>query len=143
VRLSLRDGGADGFARLIGLLEEHGVAGKQVLFETDSGGDHASLVLSLENLHDFARLRDGSRAGIADGVEIDEQVGAVSAIGAGINAEGRNLRRALEALRAGDARVLALSTSSFRISLLLPEPQVADAVRRLHAALVLDEPLPA
>ncbi|PYQ09593.1 MAG: aspartate kinase, partial [Acidobacteria bacterium] len=67
-----------------------------------------------------------------------EGVGAVSAIGAGINARFANLRRALETLSSMGATVLGASTSSFRISVLLAEKDVPEAVRRLHVALVTE-----
>ena len=67
-----------------------------------------------------------------------EGIGAVSAIGAGINADSENLRCALGALRQAQIEVLGLSTSSFRISLLVWEGQVEEAARRLHRALIED-----
>ena len=67
-----------------------------------------------------------------------EGVGAVSAIGAGINARFENLRRTLETLASMGAPVLGASTSSFRISVLLAEKDVPEAVRRLHLALVTE-----
>ena len=64
-------------------------------------------------------------------------MGAVSAIGAGINASFANVRAFLRRARRAWARPsLGLSTSSFRISVLLEEAGVEDAVRRLHAELV-------
>ena len=85
-------------------------------------GGFASLVLSLENLHDFAALRRDLAARFGARVQLREGVGAVSAIGAGINASFANVRRALRARsRASGAVPLGISTSGFRISLLLEE----------------------
>jgi aspartate kinase len=135
VRLSAAAGAATGLAELLAQLDEAQAPGKQLLFEATPGGGHASLVLSLENLHDFAGVRDGLRGRFGGRVELREGVGAVSAIGAGINAGLGNVRRALEAA-AALGEVLGLSTSSFRISLLLDERHLPEAVRRLHAALL-------
>jgi aspartate kinase len=101
------------------------------------GGALSSVLLSLENLHDFARLKETLRARLGDRVRIREGVGAVSAIGAGINASLDNLRAALAAAQELGP-LLGASTSSFRITLLMEEAQVREAVRRLHRALVTE-----
>jgi aspartokinase len=73
-------------------------------------------------------------------VAVVEGLGAVAAIGAGINASSRNLRRTLTVLAEEGIEVAAISTSSFRISLLTPEARVKDAVRRLHRELIEPDP---
>jgi aspartokinase len=60
----------------------------------------------------------------------------VSAIGSGINARLGNLRKVLESAAALGAEVLGVSTSSFRISVLVEEPHLPELTRRLHQALV-------
>jgi aspartate kinase len=132
-------GQADAAAQTLGILDAHGIGGKELLFRPLEADGLASLVLSLENLHDFPALRDALRQRLGGAVTLREGVGAVSAIGAGINAGFANLRRALDVLKAIGAPVLGLSTSSFRISFLLEDGAVKDAVRGLHAALISDE----
>ncbi len=120
-------------------LDERQATGKQLLFqEWPSRGGSGSLVLSLENIHDFPALRREVSSRFGDRVHLREGVGAVSAIGAGINASFQNLRRAFAVVDGQGARVLGVSTSSFRISLLLEEAAVPQAVRALHAALVTE-----
>jgi aspartokinase len=93
-------------------------------------------VLSLENLHDFSALRQELAARFGAAVEVREGVGAVAAIGAGINADFAAMRRSLElAVRLG-LEVLGVSSSSFRISILLDARRVAELVPALHAELV-------
>jgi aspartate kinase len=129
-------GGEDALARLLERLDGLGGWGKQVLFRQHAPGHgEATLVLARENLHDFDLLRrELERPG--HGVALREGVGAVSAIGSGINADFGNLRRVLDAISRLGARPIGVSTSSFRISLLLEEPQVEPAVRSLHEALI-------
>lgn len=129
-------GGEDALARLLERLHGLGGWGKQVLFH-QVRPDHgeATLVLALENLHDFGLLRR-ELVQPGHGVSLREGLGTVSAIGTGINADFGNLRRALAALSELGARPIGVSTSSFRISLLLEESQVEPAVRKLHAALI-------
>jgi aspartate kinase len=110
-------------------------AGKQLRFDTGPGGGSVSLVLSPESNHGLPALRERLRARVP-AVAWREGLGAVSAIGAGINATFGNVRAALACLAEDSIPVLGLQTSSFRISLLVAEPHVAPAVRGLHARLV-------
>jgi aspartate kinase len=64
----------------------------------------------------------------------------VSAIGAGINTSYRNLRAGLTAL--APIPVHGISTSSFRITWLIPLDSVDNAVRALHAAFIEATPYP-
>jgi aspartate kinase len=132
VLLTARDASGSGLARLLERLDDLGSPGKELLLRGAGEPGHASLVLSLENVHQYPRLKtDLVDSGAAT---LREGLGAVSAIGAGINQSFRNLRQAIDAL--GAATLLGVSTSSFRISLLLEERDVPGAVRRLHGALV-------
>jgi len=137
VVLTTRAGRADGLTRLVDVLDKRRIGGKQLHFQDWPGlGGSASVVLSLENVHAFAELRQELTQSLDKDLELREGVGAVSAIGAGINATFKNLRQFLAALAGMGVPLLGLSTSSFRISALLEERYVEDAVRRLHAALV-------
>lgn len=119
-------------AELAEFLDARGTGGKQLLLEQG----RSSMVLSLENLHDFPALERDLQARFGDAVKLRKGVGAVSAVGAGINASWANVRACLEACEAQGAEVLALSTSSFRISLLVEERHLPELVRALHARLV-------
>jgi aspartate kinase len=138
VSLSARGADTATVSSLLALLDEHETGGKQFHLDAADGTGTLSLVLSLDNLHDFARLRQDLASRLAGRVALREQVGAVSAIGAGINARFQNLRRALEVLSVMGVTVRGASTSSFRISLLVDEKEVPEAVRRLHRALVTE-----
>jgi aspartate kinase len=127
----------DGLTRLVKLLDKRQVGGKQLYFEQETGGDgSATVVLSLENVHAFAELRQELSQSFAKELVLRERVGAISAIGAGINASLTNLRAFLRVIAEMGAPLLGLSTSSFRISALLEDRHVQEAVRRLHAELV-------
>ena len=63
-------------------------------------------------------------------------LGAVSAIGAGINATYANVRAGLSVLRDAEIPCRGLSTSSFRITWMVPGDHVDRAARALHARFV-------
>jgi aspartate kinase len=130
----LRLAGAD-LGHLVALLERldrRSAGGKQLRFDGPQG---ASVALSLENLHDFDALRADLRSHLP-GVSVLEKVGAVSAIGAGINTSFHNVREAVRLLSPLGTPILGLATSGFRISLLLEEGAVPEAVRRLHRGMI-------
>lgn len=131
--LAVAAAGTAPLAELLEFLDVRGAGGKQLLFE--SGGS-SSLVLSLENLPDHAALASDLAVRFGGTVQLRRGVGAVSAIGSGINATFANVRKAVAALAAARIEVLGLTTSSFRISLLVEEAQLPEAVRRLHEELI-------
>ncbi len=132
------DGGPAALSALLARLDEVGVGGKQFLQEGwPARTGSVSFVLSLENIHDLPGLR-GALGGDSLGVTLHENIGAVSAIGAGINATFKNLRTAIDVLARLQVPVLATTTSSFRISLLVAEAALPDAVRALHRELVTE-----
>jgi aspartate kinase len=132
VLLTLASGGPDELLRLLQLLDDRGAPGKQLRYEAPRG---ASLVLSLENLHDFPALRR-ELAQHFPGATVREGLGAVSAIGAGINSRFASVRDCLRLLGKEGMAVLGLTTSRFRVSLLLEAGGVDAAARLLHRELV-------
>jgi aspartate kinase len=120
---------------LLALLDERGVAGKQLHIFTD----RTTVVISRENLHDEERLRDllqtrlGGRARLIDGLA------AVSVVGAGINATYEKVRAGSEALGRLGIAPAGTATSSFRITWMVPRDKTNDAVRALHARFIEGE----
>ncbi|HEY6213392.1 MAG TPA: aspartate kinase [Vicinamibacterales bacterium] len=128
--LDVREGapGLNDPARLLPLLDEFHVAGKQLHVRSE----RLTLVVSRENFHDEARVRDAIRQRLGGAVDIDERLGAVSVVGAGINASFDNVRRGSDALASAGMKPGALATSSFRITWMLDRTRLDEAVRLLH-----------
>jgi aspartate kinase len=131
---------ADGPALdVIGLLDEHRVAGKQ-LHVADG---RMALVISRENLHEELRVRDAIAARFAGNVAIVDTLGALSVVGAGINASFANVRRGSAALTSAGITIAGLSTSSFRITWMIDRTRLDEAVRLLHRTFIeRSEPVP-
>jgi len=119
--------------QVIELLDQHRVAGKQ-LHVADG---QLTLVISRENLHEEARVRDALARRFGNAVLIADALGAVSVVGAGINASFENVRRGSQALSAANVEPLhGLATSSFRITWMLDRMRLDDAVRALHQTFI-------
>jgi aspartate kinase len=130
---------------LLAFCDESGVCGKELLVRHGPAGETGSMVISLENIHGFPAFRQALGERFASDATLREGVGAVSLIGAGINQTFHNWRRASAIVDGLGCPRWGASTSSFRISFLLPEDHVDAAVRALHEGLVTEgrtEPSP-
>ena len=127
---------ADGAAKdVLKLLDEHHVAGKQL----HVAGDRLTLVLSQENLHEEARVRDAISRAFGERVRIQDDLGALSVVGAGINASFENVRRGSAALSANGMAVRGIATSSFRITWTIGRARLDDGVRLLHRTFIEEQ----
>jgi len=128
-RLALHD--------LLAVLDEHHVSGKQLHI----AGDRLTLVVSRENLHEEARVRAALASRFAGAVAVEDTLGAISVVGAGINASFDNLRRGSGVLAAAGIAVEGIATSSFRITWTIDRTRLDEAVRLLHR-LFIEAPTP-
>jgi aspartate kinase len=117
---------------ILALLDEHHVAGKQ-LHVSD---DRLTLVVSRENFHDEARVRAALDARFGRAARIRDTLGALSVVGAGINASFENVRRGSAALAANGMPVESIATSSFRITWMIDRARLDDGVRLLHQTFI-------
>jgi aspartate kinase len=113
---------------ILELLDRHGVSGKQL----HVAGDRLTLVISRENLHEEERVRRALADRFGAACRIADTLGAVSVVGAGINASFENLRRGTDALAAAGIAARDVATSSFRITWMVPRDRLDDAVRLMH-----------
>jgi aspartate kinase len=124
-----------GSADVLAVLDEHRVAGKQLHIS----GDQLTLVISRENLHAEAQVREALAARFGSRVRVTDSLGAISVVGAGINASFDNVRRGSAALTASGAAIEGIATSSFRITWMIDRARLEEAVRLLHKTFSLGE----
>jgi aspartate kinase len=125
-------------ADVLAFLDSCGVAGKQMHLGSDG---RLTLVISRENFHEEARVRAELSARFGDRVTLVHDLGAVSVVGAGINASFDNVRRGSETLASVKAVPRAVATSSFRITWMIDRDRLDFAVRSLHRTF-LEQPAP-
>jgi aspartate kinase len=114
---------------VLALLDMHRIAGKQLHAAHDN---HLTLVVSRENLHEEPRLRAALLERFGGRVLLVDDLGAVSVVGAGINASFENLRRGTSALATAGITHRDVATSSFRITWTVSRGRLDEAVRLLH-----------
>ena len=124
---------------VIAFLDDHRVAGKQLHLLNG----RLAVVISRENLHEEGRVREAIASRFGGSVHIVDTLGALSVIGAGINASFENMRRGSAALIGAGIDISGVSTSSFRITWMIDRATLDDAVRLLHRTLIeKNEPVP-
>ena len=126
------EAGPLGSGDVLALLDQHKVAGKQLHI----AGDRLTLVVSRENLHAEAQMRAALADRFGARVRIADTLGAISVVGAGINASFDNVRRGSDALTASGAAIDGIATSSFRITWMIDRARLDDAVRLLHRSFL-------
>jgi aspartate kinase len=122
-------------AELLALLDERGVSGKQLHIH----GGRTDVVISRENLHDEAHLREALQRRFPGHARLVDGLAAVSVVGAGINATYANVRAGAEALSGIGVTPAGTATSSFRITWMIPRDRTDDAVRTLHKRFIETE----
>ncbi|MBV9275484.1 MAG: aspartate kinase [Verrucomicrobia bacterium] len=121
---------------LLALMDDFGCPGKQLhISVAGSGQDGVTLVISKENLHQAEKLH-GELIRQDPQALWNDAVGAVSIIGAGINASHEKVRRGCAALAQVGIRHQGLATSSFRVTWLVCREKVETAVRLLHRLFI-------
>ena len=90
------------------------------------------MAISRENLHDEGQLREALQTRLGGRARLVDGLAALSAIGAGINATYDNVLAGSATLAGIGIAPAGIATSSFRITWLVPNDRVNEAVRALH-----------
>jgi aspartate kinase len=123
--------------RLVEVLDDCGVSGKQLhVTSLGTSADVATLVVSRENLHNEDRVRRDLTAAFGEAARLSDGLGALSVVGAGINATYANVRRGWRCLRHHGIAAQGLSTSSFRTTWLVDRGRLEEAVRLMHEEFI-------
>jgi aspartate kinase len=129
------------FKQAAGVLESEQVPIKEVnVTGVTSAGKHskASFVVSSRNIYGWDQIKSTLQNKIGDWIEFDSDLGAVSIIGEGLNRNNLLLLDALDLLARNSIQVFGVTTTSFRISLLVPRENLEKSVQLCHARWVED-----
>jgi aspartate kinase len=116
-------------------LESEQVPIKEVnVAEAGSEGrqSRASFVISTQNIYGWEQIRTALISKIGSGIEFDAGLAALSLIGEGLNRNNLTLLKTLDLLADNEIPVFGITTTSFRISLLLPRNRIEESVQRCH-----------
>jgi aspartate kinase len=129
-------------ARLFRLLADREVNVDMIVQNTsDHGVTDISFTLPVDDLAVATEVTSALADEIgATGVTSDDAIARVSLVGAGMKSNPGVAARTFETLAAAGINIEMISTSAIRISCIVREAQVEDAVQALHAAFELDLP---
>lgn len=92
----------------------------------------ASFVVACGDVYGWENIREILRQRFGGAICIDEGLGAVSLIGEGLNRNNTTLLKTMSLLTRNKISIAGVTTTSFRISLLIEEKQMAETVRLCH-----------
>jgi aspartate kinase len=129
------------FKRAVEYLESEQVPIKEVnVTETSAGEEQfkASFVVSVQNVVGWEQIKAAILNKIGAGIAFDTDLAALSLIGEGLNRNNLTLLETVDLLTQNRVSVLGISTTSFRISLLVPRHQIEKSVQLCHSRWITD-----
>ncbi|WKZ81972.1 MAG: aspartate kinase [Acidimicrobiia bacterium] len=123
-------------AAVFGPLAEGGVSVDMIVQNVSSGGNaDISFTIPRELIPLAVPIAESTAAALgAAGVDVDATIGRVSIVGSGMRAYPAVAAKMFSVLAAAGINIAMISTSPIRISCVIDEAAVEDAVRLLHAA---------
>lgn len=124
------------FEKAVSFLESEQVPVKEVsVSQVPGDGDlaKASFVVSTDHIYGWEEIKAELKAGVGAGIVFDTGLAAVSLIGEGLNRNNQTLLEVLALMKANHIDVSGITTTSFRISLLVPRDRIDESVRLCHA----------
>ena len=124
------------FSQVVKYLEKEQIPIKEVnVTDIAANGKHskASFVVSVQNIFGWDQIKAALQGLIDNGIEFDTELAALSLIGEGMNRDNQTLLEAIDLLAQNAIPVCGVTTTSFRISLLLLREQVDKSVQLCHA----------
>jgi aspartokinase len=92
-------------------------------------------VVSSPDVYGWQEIRDALAERLGDAVSFDTHLSALSLIGEGLNRTNATLIETLALLEHNEIAVAGVTTTSFRISLLVPREKIDAGVRLCHGQL--------
>ncbi|OJH38285.1 aspartate kinase [Cystobacter ferrugineus] len=120
-------------AQVLEFLDARAVRGRALAFDGLLGREgRVFIAVPLQDVHGLQALQRELGERFGESVALREEVGAVTAVGAGINADWSLLRRALGVAEELGARVHAVHTSPLQLTLLVDKQHMKGLTSRLH-----------
>ena len=98
----------------------------------------ATFVVSTQNIYGWDQIKATLKRKIGPSIDFDTDLATLSRIGEGLNRTSLPLLEALELLAGNKIAVSGVTTTSFRISLLVPRDQIEKSVQLCHTRWVAD-----
>jgi aspartate kinase len=104
----------------------------------DPNPSRASFIVSSPNIYGWEEIKAKMEHHLGDAVQFDTHLSALSLIGEGLNRDNATLLEAITLLERHSIPIAGVTTTSFRISLLVPREKIDESVRLCHDKWVVD-----
>jgi aspartate kinase len=129
------------FRKAVEYLESEQVPIKEVNVTETTAGDEkfkASFVVSVQNVFGWDQIKTALIKTMDTGIDFDTDLAALSLIGEGLNRNNLPLLETVDLLAQNKVSVVGITTTSFRISLLVPRNQIKKSVQLCHQRWITD-----
>jgi aspartate kinase len=129
------------FKQAVDFLESEQVPIKEVNvaeITTDGKQSTASFVVSTNNIYGWENVKSLLQPKLRENIEFDADLAALSLIGEGLNRNNLTLLETIGLLADNQISLLGITTTSFRISLLVPRDQIEKSVELCHTHWVVN-----
>jgi aspartate kinase len=123
------------FEQVAAFLETEQVPIKEVNvtgIASDAVQSKASFVVSAQHVYGWQQIKSALKKKLKDRIAFDTDLAALSLIGEGLNRNNQTLLDTAQLLLDAGIPVWGITTTSFRISLLVPRTQIDKSVRLCH-----------
>jgi aspartate kinase len=118
---------------VLNYLEENRVPVKEFHYTgLSKEGSKCSFLLSTKSVYDWGKVKETLETKLSEDIYINEFLGALSIIGEGFNRNNLILLNTLNLLKENNIEYYGVSTTSFRISVLVERDFLEEAVRVCH-----------
>jgi aspartokinase len=104
----------------------------------DPNPSRASFIVSSPNIYGWTDIKAKMQQHLGDAVQFDTHLSALSLIGEGLNRDNSTLLEAIMLLEQHGIPIAGVTTTSFRISLLVPRENIDESVRLCHGKWVAE-----
>ena len=123
------------FKNAVDFLEKRQVPIKEVNFTevpADGKQSTASFVISTKDIYGWEQIKTALQANLNEEIIFDTDLAALSLIGEGFNRDNLTLLKTIDLLAGSQITVLGITTTAFRLSLLVPANQIEKSVEICH-----------
>ena len=129
----------DCFTQAVNFLEKEQISIKEVnVLELDADGEQssASFVVSTKNIYGWEQIKSVLQRKLKKNIRFDTDLATLSMIGEGLNRNNLTLLETTSLLANNQIPVLGITTTSFRISLLIPRDRIRKSIELCHTRWV-------
>jgi len=121
------------FESILSFFGKNQITLKELNYYTGSGNDKSvSFIVSWSNIYGWEKIKDQLLSEYGGKISFEENLSAISLIGEGLTSDIEILQETLTHLENSSIKIYGVTTTSFRISLLIERDKIKEAVKLCH-----------